>query len=184
MGFSMFTQFLFKLFELQMLFNMLEVPVKPSKKALRFTPVQTHPSKGLFPSGHLPPHLIREIQAPRLENSRETICRGRWAIVKRSQEQNREKGAAELQVSRRTEANTQDSERYLRKNRVRAGGSMRGDSHREFQFLFPVKTTFVKQLILVAPVFGVENPAIEKKACHKIKADKDNHNVLKMVDLG
>lgn len=40
----------------------------------------------------------------RLENSRETICRGRWAIVKRSQEQNREKGAAELQVSRRTEA--------------------------------------------------------------------------------
>jgi len=38
------------------------------------------------------------------ENSRETIHRGRWAIVRRGREQNRKEGAAELKASGRTEA--------------------------------------------------------------------------------
>lgn len=31
---------------------------------------------------------------------------------------------------------------------------------------------------------AVENQAIEKQDCHKFKVDKDNCNVLKILDLG
>ncbi|OPJ79980.1 hypothetical protein AV530_002401 [Patagioenas fasciata monilis] len=182
MGFSMFTQFLFKLFELQMLFNMLEVPVKPSKKALRFTPVQTHPSKGLFPSGHLPPHLIREIQAPRLLD---------WIEHPRLGEVFKKKSSTcrwqhERRLSPRIPVPL-PSEDHLRQA-ADFSCSCRGETMQDpdsepeaVEKISPQKFVLEKRTL---EVFGVENPAIEKKACHKIKADKDNHNVLKMVDLG